>query len=163
MCLLLFLFFLVLLFLSVIHQLDSDTVLSLLDHIDTVLDTIILSTDPSTVLTADLTKHHDAIKTAAKQYLYSLDITLKPYQLISKCLQHLNKTLEGSKVDKTSDLQGEMQVSAEVSSSLLLFLVTLFTDLAMQIIDSDSNIEFLDPLPSDPIGTTSPLPETPTM
>ena len=115
-----------LIFFTASHQPGSDAVLLLLDCVDAVLDTIALSTDPSSVSTADLTKHHDAIKTAAEQHLYSLDIALETYQLISKRLECLNKAFEGFKVDKASDLLGEMQVSAEVSSFAPLPLITFF-------------------------------------
>ena len=55
------------------------TVLLLLDYVDAVLESTPLRTDPATIATPNLKKHHDAVQAVMEQHLYALDIVLKTY------------------------------------------------------------------------------------
>ncbi|KNZ74763.1 hypothetical protein J132_06304 [Termitomyces sp. J132] len=76
-------------------------------------------------------KHREAVQLAAQQQLYSLDIALQVYKLISVRLACLDKTLGPSNVERTGDLLNDLQVLPE-------------------IIDSDSDIEITPSSPKNP-------------
>ncbi|KAG5348798.1 hypothetical protein C0989_008082 [Termitomyces sp. Mn162] len=92
----------------------SEAVLSLLGQVDAALKTVQLADDNALLPRADLQKHREAVQLAAQQQLYSLDIALQVYKLISVRLARLDKTLGPSDVERTGDLLSDLQVSPEV-------------------------------------------------
>ncbi|KAG5727777.1 hypothetical protein E4T56_gene14754 [Termitomyces sp. T112] len=109
----------------------SEAVLSLLGQVDAALKTVQLADDNALLPCADLQKHCEAVQLAAQQQLYSLDITLQVYKLISVCLARLDKTLGPSDIERTGDLLSDLQVLPE-------------------IVDSDSDIEITPSSPKNP-------------
>ncbi|KNZ81425.1 hypothetical protein J132_00664 [Termitomyces sp. J132] len=109
----------------------SKAVLSLLGQVDAALKTVQLADDNTLLPHANLQKHREAVQLTAQQQLYSLDIALQVYKLISVCLARLDKTLGPSDVECTGDLLNNLQVSPE-------------------IVDSDSNIEITPSSPKNP-------------
>ncbi|KAG5726039.1 hypothetical protein E4T56_gene1255 [Termitomyces sp. T112] len=89
---------------SASHKVGSEAALALLTQVDTALDAVALAEDNSFISCADLQKHCNAVNLAAQQWLF----------------------LGSSKVDQTSNLFTELQVSPKAT-------------------DSDSDIELLDP------------------
>ncbi|KNZ73884.1 hypothetical protein J132_09100 [Termitomyces sp. J132] len=92
----------------------SEAMLLLLSQVDTTLETVQLADDDALLPHADLQKYHEAIQLAAQQQLYSLDIALQVYKLISVCLARLDKTLGPSDVKRTRDLLSDLQVLPEI-------------------------------------------------
>ncbi|KNZ73416.1 hypothetical protein J132_05467 [Termitomyces sp. J132] len=92
----------------------SEAVLSLLGQVDAALETVQLANDNALLPRADLQKHCEAVQLTAQQQLYSLDIALQVYKLISVRLARLNKTLGPSDVERTGDLLSDLQVLPEV-------------------------------------------------
>ncbi|KNZ71328.1 hypothetical protein J132_00028 [Termitomyces sp. J132] len=86
----------------------SKAVLLLLSQVDATLEAVQLADNDALLPHADLQKHHDAIQLAAQQQLYSLNITLQTYRLISTCLNHLNRTLGPSNVKCIGDLLNDL-------------------------------------------------------
>ncbi|KAG5349564.1 hypothetical protein C0989_003099, partial [Termitomyces sp. Mn162] len=109
----------------------SEAVLSLLGQVDAALKTVQLADDNALLPCADLQKHCEAVQLAAQQQLYSLDITLQVYKLISVCLARLDKTLGPSDIERTGDLLSDLQVLPE-------------------IVNSDSDIEITPSSPKNP-------------
>ncbi|KNZ77984.1 hypothetical protein J132_02627 [Termitomyces sp. J132] len=109
----------------------SEAMLLLLSQVDATLKTVQLADDDALLPRANLQKHREAIQFAAQQQLYSLDITLQVYKLISVCLAHLDKTLGPSDIKCTGDLLNDLQVLPE-------------------IVDSDSDIEITPSSPKNP-------------
>ncbi|KAG5719747.1 hypothetical protein E4T56_gene18569 [Termitomyces sp. T112] len=109
----------------------SEAVLSLLSQVDAALETVQLANDNALLPHADLQKHCEAVQLAAQQQLYSLDIALQVYKLISVHLAHLDKTLGPSDVERTGDLLNDLQVLPE-------------------IVDSNSDIEITPSSPKNP-------------
>ncbi|KAG5348735.1 hypothetical protein C0989_008580 [Termitomyces sp. Mn162] len=109
----------------------SEAVLLLLGQVDAALETVQLANDDALLPCADLQKHREAVQLAAQQQLYSLDIALQVYKLISVRLARLDKTLGPSDVERTGDLLNDLQVLPE-------------------IIDSDSDIEITPSSPKNP-------------
>ncbi|KAG5317506.1 hypothetical protein C0989_001396, partial [Termitomyces sp. Mn162] len=87
--------------------------LLLLSQVNATLKTVQLADDDALLPRANLQKHREAIQFAAQQQLYSLDITLQVYKLISVCLAHLDKTLGPSDIKCTGDLLNDLQVLPE--------------------------------------------------
>ncbi|KAG5720060.1 hypothetical protein E4T56_gene5647 [Termitomyces sp. T112] len=105
----------------------SKAVLLLLGQINAALKAVQLADDGTLLPHANLQKHHNAVQLAAQQQLYSLDITLQTYKLISTHLNHLDKTLGPSHIKCTGDLLNNLQVLREVLSSFLTsFDLSLF-------------------------------------
>ncbi|KAG5321883.1 hypothetical protein C0989_012695, partial [Termitomyces sp. Mn162] len=109
----------------------SEAVLSLLGQVDAALETVQLANDNALLPRADLQKHCEAVQLTAQQQLYSLDIALQVYKLISVRLARLNKTLGPSDVERTGDLLSDLQVLPE-------------------IVNSDSDIEITPSSPKNP-------------
>ncbi|KNZ82210.1 hypothetical protein J132_05333 [Termitomyces sp. J132] len=109
----------------------SEAMLSLLGQVDAALETVQLADDDALLPRADLQEHREAVQLAAQQQLYSLDIALQVYKLISVRLARLDKTLGPSDVECTGDLLSNLQVSPET-------------------IDSDSDIEITPSSPKNP-------------
>ncbi|KAG5349085.1 hypothetical protein C0989_006107 [Termitomyces sp. Mn162] len=94
----------------------SKAMLLLLGQVNATLEAVQLADDDTLLPHANLQKHCDAIQLAAQQQLYSLNIALQTYRLISTCLDCLVKTLSPSDIDCTRDLLNDLQVSPEVLS-----------------------------------------------
>ncbi|KAG5331653.1 hypothetical protein C0989_007697 [Termitomyces sp. Mn162] len=92
----------------------SEAVLLLLGQVNAALETVQLADNDALLPRADLQKHREAVQLAAQQQLYSLDIALQVYKLISVRLARLDKTLGPSDVERTGDLLSDLQVSPEV-------------------------------------------------
>ncbi|KAG6872088.1 hypothetical protein C0992_009874, partial [Termitomyces sp. T32_za158] len=114
---------------SAIHKPGSDEMLSLLNQVDSVLETAQLADDASAAR-SDLEKHREAVALAVQQQLYHLDISLQTFRLLSDRLTRLTKALGPSKVEETGSLLHALQVSTETPGE-------------------DSDIEFQEPLPED--------------
>ncbi|KNZ81385.1 hypothetical protein J132_00971 [Termitomyces sp. J132] len=94
----------------------SKAMLLLLGQVNATPEAVQLADDDTLLPHANLQKHCDAIQLAAQQQLYSLNIALQTYRLISTCLDCLVKTLSPSDIDCTRDLLNDLQVSPEVLS-----------------------------------------------
>ncbi|KNZ78725.1 hypothetical protein J132_10712 [Termitomyces sp. J132] len=88
-------------------KLSSNAVLALLGQISAALENRLLDEDNATPL-AELQKHREAIDFAAQQQLYSLDLGLQTFCHISAWLEHLDKVLGSSEIEKTSSLLSDL-------------------------------------------------------
>ncbi|KAG6884122.1 hypothetical protein C0995_010932, partial [Termitomyces sp. Mi166 len=93
--------------------LGSDAILALLSQVNATLEAISLAEDRSIVPCTELQKHCDAMDLAAQQQLYSFDISLQTFKIISKCLDRLNKALGSSDVGAQFQELQELQVISE--------------------------------------------------
>ncbi|KAG5351071.1 hypothetical protein C0989_008117 [Termitomyces sp. Mn162] len=107
------------------HKVGSEATLAFLSQVDMALDAMGLAKDNTSVSHADLQKHCDAVDLAAQQQLYSLNLLLQTFKLISACLQCLDRVLGPSEVDQTSNLFTKLQVSPKVCPIMLLTIFIL--------------------------------------
>ncbi|KAG6860073.1 hypothetical protein C0995_016179 [Termitomyces sp. Mi166 len=89
----------------------SDAVLALLGQVDAALNAMQLMEDNPTTLYSELEKHCEAVDLAAQHQLYSLDIALQTYKLISACYNYLDKALGPSAADQAGALLNNLQFS----------------------------------------------------
>ncbi|KNZ73417.1 hypothetical protein J132_05468 [Termitomyces sp. J132] len=104
----------------------SKAVLLLLSQVNATLEAVQLANDGTFLLCANLQKHHDAVHLAAQQQLYSLNIALQTYKLISAHLNHLDKTLGPSDIEQTGGLLNDLQVLPKVLPFIFLPLICLY-------------------------------------